>query len=405
MNNTYCKRSNYELILKSTNNEVQASLCCKSQHPVNLSEKDKLTQIKKDLNNGIKNEHCSICWKEEEKGQQSWRQIGNDINFFVKSIEIYFDNTCDQACIYCDSKYSSKWSREIKSLDNNEKLFLKSLNYNTSTYPTIKKNHKDKILNEIVQISKNASANEIINILILGGEPFLTQQFKKTNILKEIVENFYSAADKKTTLFLTIFTNGNTTDKIIDKIILISKTLKKQYTNLEITVQISIESTDKNAEYVRYGLDYKQFYKNYIKYLLNDICVGFCMTVNTVSLVDTPNFLKQMFDTARLYNKKIFFNLNLVNYPEFLSIKTLPTKYQNIFENCELIIKENQDIFINKIFYNRMIIQINHAKQTLGTDVDQKHKENAKKYFLYLNNKRNIDIKEANFELYKYLEN
>jgi MoaA/NifB/PqqE/SkfB family radical SAM enzyme len=404
MNNTYCKRSNYELTLRSLDHDVEASLCCKSEHPISLFETDKLAQVKKDLANGVRNHHCTVCWKAEDAGQVSWRQIGNDIGFHIKSVEIYFDNICDQACIYCNSKYSSKWAQEVKNSTDEDKILLKKLVNNVPLDRNSKINHKTEILNEIIRVAKESLPNDWINILLLGGEPLLSQPFKQTNILKEIAESFYSVADNNTTLILTVISNGNTPDEIINRMILDSKKLKQTYANLKIIVQISIESTDKNAEFVRYGLDYDQFLKNYIKYLSSDdIHVGFCMAVNTVSFNDTANFLQKMFDLAKEKNKKIFFNFNLVNYPEFLCIKILPNKYRTILDECEEIITKNRDMFVDEIFYSRVLAQLEHAKQTLGTDVNNKHNQRAQQYFSFLQKTRKVDLKDINFDLHNFL--
>ena len=397
MHDTYCKRSKEELVLRSFNHDVEAALCCKSQHPISLFDKNKLQKAIDDLDNGIRNKHCTVCWLAEDKGELSWRQIGNDLEIPAKSIEIYFDNTCDQACIYCSPKYSSKWVQEIKYANNDNSKFLKKIINDESFEPTPKQDHKKAIMSEIENAGANAEKNKVVAIILLGGEPLISPQFVKKNILEEIVETFYSKADESVRLRLNIVTNGNTPDAQIDNTINIANKLLKKYTNLKIIVQLSIESTGKNAEYVRYGLNYDQFVKNTIKYFQSDIRVGFSMSVNTVSYNDTPNFLQTMFHLCKTHSKlkQLALNFNLVDYPEFLSIKTLPKEMDYILDECMDIVKQNKNGFYDVFFYNRTVQQIEHARQKIGTNVDTKLSELRKQYFNYIKNNRNMDIENV----------
>lgn len=403
MNDTYCKRANYELILRSFNDCVEAALCCKSQNPVNLLNKNELDNVKKDLNAGIKNQHCAVCWIAESCGQKSWRQIGNELPVYGKSIEIYFDNTCDQACIYCSPKYSSKWFQEIKHASIDDKKMLTDFINDNTFEQTPKKDYKDAIMNEIALIGKQSYAGDEVVVVLLGGEPLLAKHFDKTNILNEIAETFYQSSNTDVNLSITIITNGNTPDKIVDQTIEASCVLNKKYPNLKIVVQLSIESTNNNAEYVRYGLNYNQFLKNVKKYLKSNVEVGFSMSINVVSFIDTPNFLNTVFSLSKDYNKHIFFNFNLVDYPEFLSIKTLSKSYQYVLDQCEDIFNSNIDYFYKNSFYKRAMLQLDHAKIKLGTELNTKHYDNAKKYFSYIEKSRNKKLKDVNIDLYNFL--
>ena len=401
MHDTYCKRSKKELVLRSFNHDVEAALCCKSQHPISLFDKNKLQKAIDDLDNGIRNKHCTICWLAEDKGELSWRQIGNDLEIPAKSIEIYFDNTCDQACIYCSPKYSSKWVQEIKYANKDNSKFLKQIINDESFEPTPKQDHKKEIMSEIENAGANAEKNKIVAIILLGGEPLISPQFVKKNILEEIVETFYSKADESVHLKLNIVTNGNTPDAQIDSTINIANKLLKKYTNLKIIVQLSIESTGKNAEYVRYGLNYDQFVKNIIKYFQSDIRVGFSMSINTVSYLDTANFMQYVIDTCDKHDPlaRTFFNFNIVDFPEFLSIKTLPKDYEYILDQCQKICEKSYNSFYDVHFYNKILQQIEHARKKLGLKVDPKLYTLAGNYFDYIKNYRHLDLHDVNDEL------
>ena len=72
---------------------------------------------------------CEYCRKIEDAGGQSDRTFGNAnlenvpsevftdptaISIVPKTVEVYFDNTCDLKCVYCGPWYSSLWAAENK---------------------------------------------------------------------------------------------------------------------------------------------------------------------------------------------------------------------------------------------------------------------------------------------------
>lgn len=401
MHDTYCKRSKYELILRSFNHDVEAALCCKTQRPVSLFDKDKLEQIKLDLDNGVKSLNCGVCWRAEAKGELSWRQIGNELEIPGKSIEIYFDNTCDQACIYCSPKYSSKWVQEIKYATEENNKFLTKIINDKSFEPTPKQNHKQAIMHEVYEAGRTANDNDSVAIILLGGEPLMSKQFSKVNLLEEIVTTFYKDAKDSVQLHVTLVTNANTSDAIIDATIETANQLLEDYPQLDLVAQLSIESTGANAEYVRYGLDYTQFQKNLIKYFHSDIKIGFSMAINTVSYFDTANFMQYVIDTCNKHDPlaRTFFNFNIVDFPEFLSIKTLPTDYEYILDQCQKICENSYNSFYDVHFYNKILQQIEHARKKLGSKIDPKLYTLAGNYFDYIKNYRHLDLNDVNDEL------
>ena len=131
--------------------------------------------------------------------------------------------------------------------------------------------------------------------------------------------------------------------------------------------------------------------------------VGFSMAVNIVSFTNTPEFLNTMFALCKEYRYYTFFNFNLVDYPEFLSIKTLPKRYQYVLDECREIFTSNINNFYEDSFYKRVMTQLDHAQEKLGTDLNVTHYNNAKKYFLYIEKARNKKLEDVNLDLYNFL--
>jgi organic radical activating enzyme len=408
MVDTYCKRAEYELILRSFNDDVEAALCCKSQHPVSLFDKGALDKVRDDLENGIQNKHCSVCWLHEKNGLDSWRLQGNVSRIAEKSIEVYLDNTCDQKCIYCSAKFSSKWAQEINQAQPEDKKFLTSILNDDTFVATQKKNHIDIILENIANVGEASRDYHQHQIILLGGEPLLSPQVKK-DVINDIVGAFYSKTEPTRQLKIMVVTNGNSPDIVIDRALKSIKETSEKYENLKFTINLSMESTGSNAEFVRNGVDWNQFIKNYQKYLENNLEVGFSMTLNSVSFLDTPNFMRQMINYAKNssgWRQRTFFRVNVAQYPKHLSIATLPEEYRYIFEECKSVIEENKEIILDELFIETFAREIHFAEKLFGKEPNKKLQiKTALTYFDYLKKTRGQDLEVINPRLYNYLRN
>lgn len=402
-NNTYCKRVENETILRGFSKSGEVALCCKSQNPFPIgTDFSEIQKVKTALNNGEKHSHCSFCWRQEAAGIMSWRQIGNQMTIDAKNVELYLDNTCDHACVYCSPKYSSMWAQEIKQNPevtpyvNEENYDRKKEHYN----------HVPKILGYIEELGKVAKDSAPLYINILGGEPLLTSAVKK-DVIGDIIQAFYKHASADEHLGLCIVTNGNTPDHIIDKTIDLLRKKSKKYKNLHLAVNISAESLGSNAEFVRYGLNWNQFKKNLIKWLSLECCtVGFSMAVNMITWKTTPDFLRWAFLHAEEYKQRININFNTVMFPHHLSIKMLPQDQFYIFDEILNVLEENKDLIINQKLYNRLLLQVEQAKDSFGKlSNDEKFKKTAIGYFYYIKHHRHQDIADINPDLLMYLNN
>lgn len=404
MSDTYCKRIDYETIIRGFNDNGEIALCCKSQHPLSLrhSNLQDLEKVKQDLQDGIKHEHCTFCWTQEAAGDKSWRQIGNEQDFDYNTVELYMNNTCDLACIYCSPKYSSNWEQEVNHAGEDTGLLRSSINDFEFVPRKEKYDHVPKSLDIIEHIGKTSNAP--VQIILLGGEPLLTP-FVKKGIINDIIEAFYKSTSDDAVLKLGIVTNANTPDAIIDKAILIIDENKKKHPNLEVFLSISLESTGANAEYVRHGLDFERFDKNLTKWMGSGNNIMFSMAVNNVSWFDTLNFFEYAFSKAKEFGVLINFRFNVVMYPKHLSISMLPNEYEYVFDDI-LDCYEKNDHLIHGGITGRQEFkkQVNHAKSLFATEVDNiEYIKKACIYFDYIKRKRNKCLSEVCTPLYNML--
>jgi len=404
---TYCQRAEYELILRSFNEDIEVALCCKAQHTLSLFDKNnKIDDVRQDLANGIKNRHCDVCWRAEKEGVTSWRQIGNTLNYYnTNDLEIYLDRTCDLACVYCSQKYSSRWQQEIEqSSSEDQKLLNRILNDTERFAPSPKKiNHVKRMLEEITNFGIRSKDRKLAQIMMLGGEPLLAPYVKK-NIINDIVEAYYKKGNPNQPLKLVTVSNGNTPDHILDKTLNAMQELQGKYSNLAFSTSLSNESTGKLAEAIRYGLVWEQFIKNYKKYLSTGIPIGLAMTVNVLSYFDSANFVREMLTIAKDLDKKIFFRFNLCLYPEYLSVRMLPDGYQYIVDEIRNLLTEYEEqIYTPHIFYGLMDGDLKNLLQFYGTQKDKdKHFRPGVDYFNYLKRHRGTEIEKVNKKIYDY---
>jgi len=160
---------------------------------------------------------CQLCHKQESKGQTSFRQRYND--FFDSSnqthithLEMLVNNTCNLKCFMCDPAYSTALGSEYKSLGWVE------------SYPVI--NHKPQVELAIEELP------HLESVSFIGGEFF----FSKDNIplLEKAIHR---------NLKINIATNATTLlPRHID--------LLKQANNVDI--QVSLDGIEESYDFMRY---------------------------------------------------------------------------------------------------------------------------------------------------------
>ena len=205
-----------------------------------------LVNLKKDFLNGVRNEGCARCWKEEKQNIKSkrlldidrWGDIYNDLAYdehkFL-TLSIAMGNVCNLKCRICSSVASSKWIKEEKhytGVKNKVHDFYK----------------EDRFIDQIKNLIHDA-----INIDWPGGEPLVTGNDKHLEILDYIIEN-----GKSSQVALHYITN--TTIYPDEKFFTRWKKFKK------VEIQFSIDGMDKHFEYNRHPAKWNESYSNIKKY-------------------------------------------------------------------------------------------------------------------------------------------
>jgi len=323
--NTFCPAKWDEIILNLSANYVYS--CCKSV-PIKITNKEQIIHLlneeRSNLLTGIQDKSCNYCWKNENQGYTSRRQEylskfdssnfdlykNNQINF--KKIEINLGNECNFQCTYCNPKFSSRWETDVLNKPYNifsDRYF----------YAVEEKNNNN--INDTIKWLKNY--NDIEILVILGGEPLQNK-------------NFFKIINAVKSKFLGLTTNLSCkTTKPIDKIL----SLSSKYDQIEISV--SLDSTGKNAEFSRYGMDFNLLLRN-IQYLISNapsnVIIKFNSLMTSLTIRDitaTINLIKAFHSQ----NNKIRWSIAFCYDPKILTLNTLPDQYkENILKQLDELV-------------------------------------------------------------------
>ena len=315
-------------------------------------------QKRKEMLEGKRPEECNYCWNVEDnsdsfsdrvfKSAEPWSedQFDKIVNthwrkdYNPRYVEVSFSNTCNFKCAYCGPQYSSKWVEEI------EKFGGYPTEYNFNEIETMKAGgvmpYKHSEENPYVEAFWEWWPDlykDLHTFRITGGEPLLSKDTFK--VLEYIQENW----EQNPNISLAINTNLGVPDALIDKLINIVKDLTENNKVRELIIFTSVEAVGRQAEYVRYGLDYNKFWNNIEKILSTSskVTVNIMAAFNALSvftydeLIDKVYQLKKKYHNDQRYWKEcLLLDTSYVRWPSFLSVKILEEEHKElIFESAK----------------------------------------------------------------------
>ena len=180
------------------------------------------------------------------------------VNVTPTQLEIYFSNTCNLKCVYCNSKFSS-------TIDNENRIhgqFDYGTVHGSNVYlpgkievnPNIEED-TDKLF---VWLEENI--HELNKLMILGGEPFLQKETERMVSLLERTSN--------PKLTLVVFSNLTVDPVRVQKWLARMWKLVEQGKLDNLQVIGSLDCWGPQAEYVRNGLDLNKYVNN-MEFILN----------------------------------------------------------------------------------------------------------------------------------------
>lgn len=168
-----------------------------------------------------------------------------DRNLVTPSIlEVYLDNTCDLACVYCLPHQSSKINNE-----------LVKYGANVIGLTPVEKNPNYLQYKELFFSWLGKNCSSLRRLSILGGEPFLQKDFWK------LLE--FLSQHKHPELTLSINSNLNCNADTLRKFIDIIKNLLIERRIKDVQVEASLDCWGPQAEFIRYGLSLNRWQENF----------------------------------------------------------------------------------------------------------------------------------------------
>lgn len=253
---------------------------------------------------------CEYCQRIESVGGESDRTYhnripgltpvdfhGDNIKVTPRILEIYLNNTCDLACVYCVPSFSSKINEELKKF---------------GPLPTVPIVPVDRSPNHHQYLEKmlswlDVNSKQLQRLAIQGGEPFLQKEF---DLLISWLETSYNPD-----LELSVNTNLNSRSGIIEgyleriKKMLIDKRIKR----MDFTC--SLDCWGPQQEYIRFGLDLESWKRNFEMLIKNRwlyINVQHCIT--SLSIATMADMQKQINEYKKI-NPKINQSFQTVDGP------------------------------------------------------------------------------------------
>jgi MoaA/NifB/PqqE/SkfB family radical SAM enzyme len=340
---------------------------------------------------------CEHCKTIEDAGGESERitnidfpgllypkeldQNPDEVNVTPTQLEIYFSNTCNLKCIYCNSKFSSTIDAENARFGTFKDVGKGKFGENVSI------DGKIQIAPNIDEISDKLfdwledNIQDLNKIFILGGEPFLQ---KETERLIEFLER--KPCPK---LMLSVFSNLTVDPARVKKWLARMWQLKTNGHIASLQVVGSIDCWGAEAEYVRNGLDLNKFVENF-EFMLNEtkIILNINSAMTALTIPSMPALVKKINewskkrivywsmmkagDAGRPWLNPNIFGKNILDLGINESIKLFDTQSDKIKEtylrNLKGIAKECKMTEPNLFQQKLLRIYIEELDRRRGTD-------------------------------------
>lgn len=312
---------------------------------------------------------CEYCWKIEDIGPDnvSDRVYKSKIysnesldtayntpcqaDVDLQTLEISFDRTCNFACSYCNPAFSTTWVKDIKNNGPYINLQSDGRNHFTHTHDASQKygyGEFNPYVDAFWRWWESDLHKTLKELRVTGGEPLMSADMWK---LLDWFKNNHSKSETR----LSINSNLCPKDELMDKLIDASHHIK------HFDVYTSAEAMWSQAEYIRDGMDFKQWHTNMLRLMEQGSLDGLHVmcTINALSLDSLPELIDMIVAWKRSYGKDYpNFTLNILRFPSFQSPVVLPQDIKDIAINklkfqTDIYKDDLHDMEINQM--NRLI--------------------------------------------------
>ena len=309
--------------------------------------------MRKMMQRGERPRECEYCWKVEDMKDEAvsdrvFKSIiytNEDLkkaheadfndNTLLKTFEIAFDRTCNLACSYCNSSFSTTWAKDIKKHGPYQNMVsdgAAAFQHDGAWADPYGKKEENPYVTAFWDWWEDGLSESLEELRVTGGEPLMSDQVWKL---------FDWFEDNPSDMRFAVNSNLIAKKSIVDRLIEKSKGVKKFH------LYTSCEATGKQAEYIRDGLDYELWTNNITRFIKegNYEGINIMMTINSLCLFSITDFLDDVFKLKELTKSKTpVFSVNLLRFPSFQSPLALPDHIKDYLrENLSSWYEENKD--------------------------------------------------------------
>ena len=286
---------------------------------------------------------CEYCWKIEDMGRDAVSDrvykskiypiesldevfttpVETDVD--LRTLEIAFDRTCQFACSYCNPAFSSTWVRDIRTNGSYANLVSDGRNHFTHTHDSsqlYRFGETNPYVDAFFAWWESDLHRTLQELRITGGEPLMSGETWK-------LLDWFKTNKGRSSTRLAINSNLGAevdVDRLLDSV-----------EGLEVDIYTSNESVESQAEYIRDGLNYKQWLFNVGRLAASKKirAVHVMCTINALCLDSLPEFIDQLHRFKQIYGKHaISFTLNILRFPSFQSPLVLPDDLRTHYRDC-----------------------------------------------------------------------
>lgn len=314
-------------------------------------------QQRKIMLEGERPSECDYCWRVEDSEKQQGTisfsdRITKSANYWARPyldeikqagwkydpipsfMEVNFGSTCNFKCSYCNPEISSKWMEEVKQyggfklprgiyngiewLEQQDRIPIPNREYN----PYVEAFWK--WWPELVR--------ELKVFRITGGEPLLNKN--TFQVLDYLIDNPHPE------LSLSINSNLCVPRSIIQKFIEKMQIIQEKKAVKEFYLYTSCEAQGSRAEYIRYGLNYKDWLRN-CEDIIRDVPNSRLMLMSTYNILSITSYKDMLEDLLVLKNRytiqpvrphTVGIDVPYLRYPEFMAPWNMPREWLKTIE-------------------------------------------------------------------------
>jgi len=231
-------------------------------------------------------------------------------------LEVYFKNTCNMACTYCNSDFSSRWEDE-------DRKFLGKVKTAETRLLKLKSDQYDKMVKDLwAYLEKDDRYKILRRYHILGGEPFLLTELDDSIAFWETHPNI--------NLTFSIITNLNIPTERFQKYVERFERLVLDNKIWKLQITASLDAWGPQQEYVRYGLDLSLWQRNFEILVTKPwVTLSINSTMSSLTINHTPELIEKINYWNSLRGKEERTVDHVFNEPINHSFQTVIDKVDN----------------------------------------------------------------------------